>query len=424
MRSRYAAYVLAVMVGINFLNYLDRYILSAAAPLIQEEFHLTDFQLGVLASAFLVVYAVSALPFGIWADRGVRRTVIGVGVAIWSIATLFTGLARSYWQLLVTRAVLGIGEASYYPAGTSLLGDFFTKGARARAGSIWSAGTVFGIAVAFIGGGQVAQHLGWRAAFYMTAAPGLILALLAFTLREPPRGSAEARGPKVEKPKDADWKQFRELWRIPTLRATIMAETALFFVLAVLATFLPLYIHRRFGLATGAAATYGGGVLIGGGLIGTLAGGWLGDHFARRNPAGHLLVGIVGFVAGAVTVAVAIVIPSLYGFLGFGLLSAAFLYMYNAPFTALKQNIVVPSLRASAITLSLFLAHLLGDSWSPSAVGYLSDRLHSLGLAILVTCPTVLLLAAAIALVAVRTAGRDTETMESTWAEMEPVPVP
>jgi len=129
------------MVGINFLNYLDRYILPVVATKIQAEFHLDDTAIGALGTAFLLVYAVAALPFGIWADRGVRRTVVGVGVTIWSLATLLTGLARSYAQLFIARAVLGIGEAGYYPAGTSMLGDYFVKEGRSRAMSIWGAGT-------------------------------------------------------------------------------------------------------------------------------------------------------------------------------------------------------------------------------------------------------------------------------------------
>src|ERR1700738_4689522 len=159
---RYARHLLGVIVGINSLNYLDRYILPAVATRIQAEFHLTDSQVGLLGSAFLLVYAVATIPFGTGADRGVRKTVIGIGVTIWSLATLFTGLARSYSQLFAARAVMGIGEASYYPAGTALLGDYFKKEGRGRAMSIWASGTAVGIAVGFAGGGIVASTLGWR----------------------------------------------------------------------------------------------------------------------------------------------------------------------------------------------------------------------------------------------------------------------
>src|SRR5258708_5756488 len=195
MPARYALYVIGLMVGINLLNYMDRWVGSAVAPLIQVEFDLSDFSLGLLGSAFTLVYALAALPFGLWADRGSRRVVLGTGVLVWSLATLLTGLTRNFAQLFTTRAVLGIGEASYFPAGTSLLGDFFPRHLRGRVMSIWSAGSALGVALGFAGGALVADSLGWRAAFFASAAPGIVFAILAFRLREPPRASAQHRGP-------------------------------------------------------------------------------------------------------------------------------------------------------------------------------------------------------------------------------------
>ena len=124
------------MVGINFLNYMDRYVGAVVAPLVKKEFGLSDGEIGLLGSAFLLVYAIAALPFGYWADRGIRKTVIGIGVLIWSLATLFTGFSRNFLQLFVSRAILGIGEASYYPAGTSLMSNYFPKEQRNRIMSI------------------------------------------------------------------------------------------------------------------------------------------------------------------------------------------------------------------------------------------------------------------------------------------------
>src|SRR6266705_592042 len=286
MPRGYARYVLGVMVGINFLNYLDRYILPSVATRIQSEFHLTDSQVGLLGSAFLLVYAVATIPVGISAD----------------------------------------------PA---LLGDYFQKEGRGRAMSIWAAGTAVGIAVGFAGGGIVASTLGWRAAFYMTALPGLIFAILAFRPREPLRGAAEAKGPQTQKAPSITWRTFLQLLQIPTLRSTIAAETALFFVLGGAAFWLPTYLSRRFGLGTGTAGT----------------------------------------LAGAVLVALALLMPSLLLFVPMFLLGAACLYLYNGPYTAIKQNVVLPTVRASAVTLALLIEHLLGDSYAPFAIGKLSDAL-------------------------------------------------
>jgi MFS family permease len=423
----YARYVLAVMVGINFLNYMDRYVGAAASPLIQKEFHLSDSQVGLLGSAFLLVYAVAAVPFGFWADRGVRKTVVAAGVAIWSLATLFTGFARSFPQLFVSRAVLGIGEAGYYPAGTSLLSDYFPKEQRGRTMSIWGAGSTFGIAVGFTGGGYIAEKFGWRSAFFFAAVPGILFALLAFGLREPLRGNAEKIGHAVERIHDASLRNFIDLLRIRTLRATILSQTLLYFVLASNAFWLPILLTRRFNLSVGQAGLLAGVVLVAGGLIGTLAGGWIADRRAKSNPSAHLQVGIAGFLLGSIFITIALVAPLNVGpvpvFVPAFVLAVVCLYLYSGPFTAVAQDVVSPGLRASAVTMLLFISHVFGDSHSTFDVGWISDRIGSLQTALLITSPTLLILAAIIAATGLSTVRRDVETMEHDWAARTALPV-
>jgi MFS transporter, Spinster family, sphingosine-1-phosphate transporter len=412
----YARYVLAVMVGINFLNYMDRYVAASVAPTIQKELHISDSAIGFLGTAFLLVYALAAVPFGFWGDRGTRKTVIGVGVAIWSVATLFTGFARSYAQLFASRAVVGVGEASYYPAGTSLLSDFFGKEQRSRVAAIWGAGATVGIAVGYAGGGILADKLGWRAAFFFAAVPGLIFAALAFALREPLPGAAEATGRAVAKTADASLRKFLELLKIPTLRATIVAQTLLYFVLASNAFWLPTYLQRRFEMTASGAGLLSGGVIVAGGVVGILAGGWLADRRAKTHPAAHLEVGIAGFLAGAVLIAVAILSPFPI-FVPAFLATVVCLYLYQGPFTAVAQNVVSPALRASSVTLLLFIAHVAGDSHSPFDVGLISDHLGgNLQAALLITSPTLLVLAAVAAATGLRHVKKDTEQMEEAWA--------
>ena len=414
------------MVGINFLNYMDRYVGAAASPLIQKEFHLSDSQVGLLGSAFLLVYAVAAVPFGYWADRGVRKTVVAAGVAIWSLATLFTGFAHSFPQLFVSRAVLGIGEAGYYPAGTSLLSDYFPKEQRGRTMSIWGAGSTFGIAVGFAGGGYIAEKFGWRSAFFFAAVPGILFAVLAFGLREPLRGSAEKIGRAVERIHDASLRNFVDLLRIRTLRATILSQTLLYFVLASNAFWLPILLTRRFNLSVGKAGLLAGVVLVAGGLIGTLAGGWIADRRARNNPSAHLEVGIAGFLLGAIFITIALVAPLNVGpipvFVPAFVLAVVCLYLYSGPFTAVAQNVVSPGLRASAVTMLLLISHVFGDSHSTFDVGWISDRIGSLQTALLITSPTLLVLAAVIAGTGLGTVRRDVETMERDWAARSALP--
>jgi MFS transporter, Spinster family, sphingosine-1-phosphate transporter len=414
--SRYAIYVLALMFGINFLNYMDRWVGSAVAPLIQAEFGLSDFNIGLLGSAFTFVYAVGALPFGLWADRGLRKNVIAAGVAIWSAATLVTGLTTNFLQLFISRAVLGIGEASYYPAGTSLLGDCFPREKRGRVMSIWSAGSAVGIAVGFAGGGLLAARFGWRAAFFFTAAPGLLFALLAFRLREPLRGAAEHQGPRLHHVRDASLSNMLRLLRIATLRNAILAQTALFFVLGADAYWLPTLLTRRFGMSVAEAGTLSGAVIVVGGLLGTLLGGYVADWRRKRSPRADLEVSIAGFVLAAVLVALALIAPAAW-FVPVFLLAVVAIYLYSGPFTAIGQNVVVPSLRGSAVTVTLLIAHLFGDSYAAAAVGLLSDAIGSLQMALLIVSPGLLLVAAALAALGLRSIGEDTRRMDRQWAE-------
>lgn len=421
MARGYARYVLGLMVAINLLNYMDRWVAASAGPSIEKDLGISDPQFGLLGTAFLLVYAIAALPFGYWGDRGVRKHVIGVGVAIWSVATLFTGFARTFGQLFLSRAVVGIGEAGYYPAGTSLLSDWFPKDQRSRVAAIWGAGSTVGIAIGFAGGGFIAEKWGWQYAFFIAAVPGLVLAALAFQMREPLRGAAEQAGQAVARTAEASLQNFVLLMRIPTLRATIVAQTLLFFVLASNAFWLPTLLQRRFAMTPGKAGLLAGVVIVVGGLIGTLAGGWIADRRSAATPKAHLQVGIAGFLAGAVLVTAAILSPLNVGpipvFVPVFLLAVIALYLYAGPFTALSQNVVSPGLRASAVTTLLFVAHVFGDSHSTYDVGQISEWLGgNLQLALLLTSPTLLVLAAVAAAAGLGTVQRDTETMERVWA--------
>jgi MFS family permease len=316
----------------------------------------------------------------------------------------------------MTRAVLGIGEASYYPAGTSLLGDFFPRTQRARAMAIWSAGSAFGIAAGFAGGGLIAAAYGWRSAFFVTAIPGLILALLAFRMREPLRGAAEQVGPRLGQARDATMRSMLRLLEIRSLRWTILSQTAVFFVLGANAYWLPTVLTRRFDMSVSAAGTLAGGVIVLGGLIGTLLGGWLADWRRAASPRADLEVSVVGFVLGAVLIVVALLAPFPI-FVPAFLLTVVCLYLYNGPFTAIEQNVVIPSLRASGVTLTLLIAHLFGDSYAAAVVGFLSDTLGSLQMALLVVSPLLLLVGAGFAALAFGAIEPDTRAMEQAWSQ-------
>jgi sugar phosphate permease len=235
------------------------------------------------------------------------------------------------------------------------------------------------------------------------------------------RGSVEERGTAVKMTKEATLKTFLGLLRIPTLRAAILSQTVLYFVLASNAFWLPTLLTRRFGLSVSRAGLLAGVVLVLGGLIGTLAGGWIADRMARKDPAAYLQVGIAGFLIGAVFIVISLVAPLNIGpipiFIPAFLITVVALYLNSGPFTAVSQNVVSPALRASSVTMLLFVSHVFGDSHSTFDIGFLSDRIGSLQTALLITSPTLLIVAAIIAATGLRSVRSDTQAMEDEWAD-------
>jgi MFS family permease len=190
---RYAAYAVVLLALINVINYLDRNVLFVLFEPIKRDLHLTDQQLGWLGSAYVVIYALSAIPLGVLSDLKSRRAVIAAGVTVWSVFTAMGGLARNFWQLFSCRSAVGIGEASYTPAAQSLIADYFPGGGRALAlGIFWGGLALGGVAGIWLGG-ELEHLYGWRAAFLAVGIPGLVLAMLASQLKDPARARPHFR---------------------------------------------------------------------------------------------------------------------------------------------------------------------------------------------------------------------------------------
>lgn len=389
-----------VLFLINVLNYADRFVLPAVATEIKAAVGLSDTQIGLIGTAFLLVYAITAVPLGVVADRSLRTRVVSLGVAVWSVATVVTGFTRTFAQLFAARAFLGIGEASYFPASTSLLADAFPHGSRGRLMSWWNFATPIGVFLGFAAGGVVGARFGWPFAFYLTAAPGLILAAVISMLREPARGSSERLRASPESG-DA-LATMRKLLRVRSLVASILAQSFSFFVLGGVSFWIPTYMHDHFKLDTATAGILSGVVIVVSGGVGTLIGGYVADHLLARGHSGaRLVVPGLGFLGAAPFILLGILAPSLGGFLIFFGLAAGLLQTASGPLTALSQDVVVPARRAQAVAISLLITHLLGDAFAPTALGALSDALGGLERALLVA-PVAVVAAASVALVGSR----------------------
>ena len=185
----YRWYALGLLASINILNYLDRNVIFALFEPIKRDLGLTDTQLGWLGSAYILVFSVAALPFGVLSDLRSRRAVIAVGVGIWSAFTSLAGLVRSFTQLFICRAAVGIGEAAFGPAASSMVADYFVGPRRALAMGILSSGIPLGGVLGLWLGGQLESMYGWRVAFMAVGVPGFLLAVLAGHLKDPCRPS-------------------------------------------------------------------------------------------------------------------------------------------------------------------------------------------------------------------------------------------
>ncbi len=432
----YARYVFWVMFLISFLNYLDRNVLTGAANVIAKELGFNLDGIGYIATAFLIIYTLGTIPLGIWADRARRRDVVAISVAFWSLATAVTALATNFVTLFLSRMILGIGEAGYFPAGTALMSDYFSREKRSRIMSWWSVAQLIGILVGFVVGGAVAGLYpgSWRLAFIFTGIPGLLLALLIWRVREPRRNQAdeeemgiyEARvavkesqqaGHPVSVPANV-LAQFGTLLQIKTLVVLILMQIFAFFVLTVNLVFLPTYLQQKdtFGLTSGQAGLFSGAVVVVAGMAGTVLGGYMADWLNKSHPGSRILVCGIGFLLGAPAFAIAVTFHNIIVFTVFFVLSTLLLTLYTGPSTAATQDVVPSALRASAVAVSLLFAHLLGDAFSPTLVGVLAtqfDPTHGqhfaagvagqdLSTALLVTCTPALAIAGLIGLFGAR----------------------
>src|SRR5215218_11090579 len=202
--SSYSWYALWLLTLVYVFNYLDRTIIYILLPLIKREMAFTDLQLAMLGSmSFVIFFTVLGIPFGRLADRAVRKNMIAAGLAVWSVFSGLTGFANGFWSLLLCRVMVGVGEATLGPAALSLLSDYFPPRIRATVQGVYSSGVAIGSGAAFFLGGWIGQSYGWRWAFYLLGFPGLLLAAVAFFLREPPRGRTEVAAVRYGRD---DWK--------------------------------------------------------------------------------------------------------------------------------------------------------------------------------------------------------------------------
>jgi predicted MFS family arabinose efflux permease len=373
--TSYKIYILLLLLVVYISNYADRMILSVLMPYIKAEFQVSDAALGFLAgTAFAFLYATLGVPIAILADRGNRKTIIAVSVAIWSAMTAVCGLAGNYWQFALARVGVGVGEAGGSPPSHAIISDLFGPESRATALGIFALGVPFGLFVGLYGGALVAAEYGWRMAFFVLGLPGLLLALLVmFTIREPKRGASDG---------------ITHAGEAPSLMTTVqhmLSQKSLVhvFIGATLTTLVgyagvqwwPTFVMRSHGLSMTDLSLFLALVFGVAGGLGTFLGGYIADQFSKRDmkwmPRIVTIATVIGLPFG---VAIYVTESSWVVFALIGV-PAALGSVYLPPTFAMTQGLVEVRMRTVASALLLFVINLIGMGLGPLLAGLISDAL-------------------------------------------------
>ena len=370
LRGRW--YILAVLFCLNALNFYDRQILGAVMEPIRRELELSDTQMGLLSTAFTLVYAAVGIPLGRLADNWKRNRLLSLSLATWSLLTVASGMVRGYASLFVTRLGVGIGEAACAPAANSLIGDLFPPSQRARALSIFMLGLPVGLFLCYWFSGRIAQAYGWRSAFYVAALPGLLLAVLAWRMREPARGAAESSGMAARRRPGSPW---AVVLGIPTMWWIILSGALFNFNMYAVNAFTVAFLARYHQVSLKEATWITAWVLGAVGVLGLLLGGWASDRVSRVRPSGRLQLAAVATLVSAPCLLLALRQPggdvmAFTLFMGAG--SMLMFVYYSCVYPAI-QDVVEPALRGTAMALYFFAMYVLGGSVGPLATGALSD---------------------------------------------------
>jgi len=403
---------LALLLLVNLFNYIDRNVLAAVVPWLRQDFftgpdgalagdsgwlsavmhwsqrHLgfkpENALIGILGTAFMVVYTIGAPVFGRLAERCSRWLLIGVAVMLWSLASGASGLAATFGALLLTRCFVGIGEAAYGPVAPALLSDFYPVRIRGQVLAWFYMAIPVGSALGYVLGERVANSalgpwgarlLGgpsdsWRWAFYLVVGPGLLLGLAGLFLREPPRGQADLVAAAA--PGGVRWHDYLVLLRTPSYVFCTLGMTAMTFAIGGIAFWMPYYLTGRAGTGRAPITTFGLIVVVSG-LVATWLGGLAGDRLRPRHPGSYFLVSGAAMLAGFPLFLAVLRAPFPLGWV-LVFLACFCLFFNTGPTNTILANVSHPSMRAAAFALNIFVIHAFGDVISPVVIGVLSDR--------------------------------------------------
>ena len=365
--GRVSIWPVVLLIFVNLFNYLDRTTMAAITLPVMREFNATGAQIGWLATGFLITYMLVAPLFGIWADRVSRWRLIGISLIIQSLASGGSGLAGTYLTLLVMRCSVGVGEAAYGPAAPALLSDMFPVAKRGRILAIFYTAIPVGSALGYVIGGAMLELKGdWRWAFYVLTPPGIVLGLLCFLMRDPPRSVAAGT------PVKPTLRDYAAIVRVPSYVINCIGMTMMTFAIGGISQWMPTYLERDRGISTTHATATFGALSAAAGFLGTICGGVIGDRLRTRFAGSYFHVSGAGMLLGFPFFLLFFVTPFPYAWAV--LFVAVFcLFLNTGPGNTILANVVPANVRASAFALNILMVHLFGDAISPPLIGYIAD---------------------------------------------------
>ncbi|KHL15781.1 sugar phosphate permease [Mumia flava] len=391
----------AVVALVAFIDRVEVNLVAGALPAIQDHFGFSDTWAGAIPTAAAVAGVVLLLPAGRLADTGRRTGIIALVVLAWAVCSVLSGLATTFALFFVTRIMLGAAGQLYNPPASSLLADYYPGQARGKAYGLERAGYYLGLPVGVALGGAVADALGWRAVFFVIAVPGVLVALLVLTLREPIRGigdridrlrartNADPSAPESEVERSVRAgvvAEARALLRIRTLRGVIISLALLYLGLGGLFYWLPTLLERTESLAYDTAAGLAGAVGGTGIVIGILLGSRIGDRFHGVRDGWRIRVSLVFLLLGAISITAVVLLPGLG--LRIALVALACVGFAGAipNLTAASADVVPADQRGIGFALVQFLL-TLGGAVGPLLIGAVSDATGSINTAFLALVP-------------------------------------
>lgn len=364
---------MVVLATVYMFNFIDRYVLWILLPAIRDEFQVGDTLLGLLAgTAFALFYVAIGIPVARIADKVNRRNLIALALAVWSGMTALSGLAANVWQLTLARIGVGVGEAGCSPPAHSIIADLYPPEKRSSAMGLYTLGIAAGIMLAYLAGGWVAQHVGWRQALFIVGVPGLLLAVIVrFTLPEPARGASEDRRDRGQQP------AFLQVMRFLASRRSFvfmaLAAGLISFVGYSIGGFMPSFIERSYGLEIAVIGFWLG--LINGvaGGLGFYLGGYLADRVARTGQGRAMrFLAMASLITAVLHLGVFLAPTAAWSFVLFAL-PALTSNFYLAPVLGQTQSLVSLRMRAVASAVMLLVINVIGLAIGPLVTGFISD---------------------------------------------------